>query len=491
MRELQLKFISNTVIARWFRILNVIEREQTFTIVKLSEQLEVSQRTLITDIGNLKLHFEESARFISHSNRYMFEETDRLLYQEQKQALLADEVLFEIIGNIFYGEVETLTALADYYNYSESTLRRFLVLAQKALIDYDLEVSFTQVTIIGKEENIRKFFFDFYYEGAQTPHTLHPPKDLHELLVEELSEHLGDYELGTGCTVSAFYYLLYITMERSRQGLKITLPTQLKIIDYQERDFRLLYSLQEAIEQRYDVRVSKEEFCWLHYQVISRRTLDRKDQELLFYERFNQWPELHTIATTFLYEMGVSQCEQDQLAPFLHTFFLTRKYNDQISPVLNKLMVEEKISVIKNYSVELKKAMQFLDKHKKNLSLSESYFEDVAVSLTLYSHILFHYYAPKRTILFLLEGDHLMMQSARAQAQQLLGYRHHIRYLKIEELTEAQLKNEDIDLLVTNYSPYVSDYSLTKDYVLMKQVPDRQDWARVLDKLNSLVNKAV
>ncbi|TPR55093.1 helix-turn-helix domain-containing protein [Enterococcus sp. OL5] len=491
MRELQLKFISNTVTARWFQILNVIEREQTFTIVNLSERLEVSQRTLITDIGYLKTHFEKSARFTYNSNRYTFEETDRLFYQEQKQELLVDEVLFEIIGNIFYGEVDTLTALADYYSYSESTLRRFLVLAQKALIDYDLEVSFTPVTIIGKEENIRKFFFDFYYEGAQTPHTLHPPKDLHELLIEELSEHLGEYELGTGCTVTAFYYLLYITMERNRQGLTVTLPEQLKTIDVQERDFQLLFSLQGAIEQRYGVCLSKEEFCWIHYQIISRRTLNRKDLEETFFERFNQWPELEKITTTFLRATGVDQREQDQLAPFLHTFFLTRKYNDQISPVLNKVMAEEKVSVITNYSSELKRAIHFLDEHQGLLGLSEAYFEDVAVSLTLYSYILFHYYAPKRTILFLLEGDYLITQYIRAQAQQLLGYRHSIRYLKIKELNEAQLKHEEVDLLVTNYSPYVSDYSLTKDYVLMKQVPDRQDWARVLDKLNSLVNKPV
>lgn len=489
MRELQLKFISSAVTVRWLRILNVIEQEQNFTIINLSERLEVSQRTLITDIGHLKLHFEQSACFTYQSNRYTFKETDRMLYQEQKQALLADEVLFEIIGHIFYGEFETISDLADYYLYSESTLRRFLVLAQKALIDYQLELTFNPVKIIGKEESIRKFFFDFYYEGALTPHTVHPPKDLHELLLKELGDYLGDYELGTGCTVTAFYYLLYITMERSRQGFSISLPKQLKAIDYQERDFRLLFSLQGPIEDRYGVRLSKEEFCWVHYQVISRRTLNNITQEEAFYERFNQWSELSAVTADFLNRFQLTQAEQKKLVPFFRSFFLTRKYNDQISPVLNKLMEEEKTFVVTNYASEWQQCFAFLEDHQKVLGFSEAYSVDIATSLALYSHILFHYYAPARRILFLLEGDHLVIQYIRAQAEELLGLRHQIRYLKIQELEERQLKGAQVDLLVTNYSPYISDYSLTKDYVLMKQVPDRQDWERVLDKLNSLMEK--
>lgn len=85
-----------------------------------------------------------------------------------------------------------------------------------------------------------------------------------------------------------------------------------------------------------------------------------------------------------------------------------------------------------------------------------------------------------------MEGDSLIVQYIQAQAQQFLGYRHTIRYLKIEELTEQQLNDSEVDLLITNYSPYVSDYRFTKDYILMKQVPDRQDWRRVLVTLQSL-----
>lgn len=491
MRELQLKFISNPVTVRWLRVLNVIEREQQFTIVNLSKRLNVSQRTLISDIGYLKTYFSESAVFTYQHNRYLFKEIDRLLYQEQKQQLLEPEILFEIIGNIFYGEKETIADLSEYYNYSESTLRRFLTLAQKPLAEYGLELSSNPVTINGSEEAIRKFFFDFYYEGAQTPHTLRPPKDLHERLVKVLKTLTSKQELGSGYTISAFYYLLYITMERNRQGYQISLPPELKAIDYRENDFKLFLTLQPFIERNYGVFLSEEELSWVHLQLIARRTINRKDWEEVFFAHFNQWEELTELTAAFLKENGVSTKKQPELPSFLNAFFLTRKLNDQISPVLNKLLSEEKHSIQTNYSESLRKNRQFLEKKKDQLGLAKRYIDDVAHSLTLYSHILFHYYAPSRLILFLLEGDSLIVQYIQAQAQQLLGYRHTIRYLKIEELTEQQLNDSEVDLLITNYSPYVSDYRFTKDYILMNQVPDRQDWRRVLDKLNSLVTPPV
>ncbi|MEB6088281.1 M protein trans-acting positive regulator, partial [Enterococcus casseliflavus] len=73
-----------------------------------------------------------------------------------------------------------------------------------------LSLTFTPVNFQGKEADIRKFFFDFYYNSEQTPHTIRPPEHLHKSVLDELSNQLGEYELGTGTTVSAFYYHLYI-----------------------------------------------------------------------------------------------------------------------------------------------------------------------------------------------------------------------------------------------------------------------------------------
>lgn len=486
MRELQLQFVSNPVTGRWLRVLNVIEREQQFNISDLSKRLNVSQRTLITDIGYLKEHFGASAQITYQKNRYTFLETDRMLYQKQKQALLESEILFELIGNIFYGEQESVAEIADFYNCSESTLRRSITLAQKALDGYDLTLRTKPVTITGSEESIRRFFFDFYYEGAQTPHTLHPPKDLQDLLIGMLQTQSKSVELGSGYTITAFYYLLYITIERNRHGHHISLPETFFSTDRKEKDFQKLLDLQPLINSRYGVYLSEEELSWVHYQLLSRRTIDHLEMEEVFFLRFNQWPEIETLTAAFLNYFGLDQAQYSTLTPFFNAYFLTRKLNDHICPTLNKLLVEEKQAIQKSYPNELSQTRAFLEKNKQLLGLSDRYEEDVVFGLTLYSHILFHYYAPARSLLLLLEGDALVVQYIKTQARQLLGPRHNIRYLKIEELTERHLNDASVDLLITNYSPYVAEYRLTKDYILMNQVPDEKDWARVLTKLNAL-----
>ena len=45
------------------RILNVIEQQNIFTIVGLSQQLGVSKRTILKDVSELKTYFEEECDF--------------------------------------------------------------------------------------------------------------------------------------------------------------------------------------------------------------------------------------------------------------------------------------------------------------------------------------------------------------------------------------------------------------------------------------------
>ena len=97
-RELQISFITNAEIRRWMRILSIIEREHHFTIVVLSERLMISRRTLVKDIQAIKSYFGETIELLSLYNGFRFDERNRIEYQEKKEALLENEVLFELVG---------------------------------------------------------------------------------------------------------------------------------------------------------------------------------------------------------------------------------------------------------------------------------------------------------------------------------------------------------------------------------------------------------
>ncbi|MDY4308094.1 helix-turn-helix domain-containing protein [Enterococcus mundtii] len=161
MRQLQLDFMVNSMSTRWIQILNNIEKEPNFTLVALSKRLSVSQRTLGKDINGIKEYFGEHIILCAKQTGYRFEEVNHDCYMDKKADLVKSEILFAVIGQIFRGELKPFQELALEYNYGESSFRRFLLRAEKPLKSYDLKLSLNPVTLVGDEENIRKFFMIF------------------------------------------------------------------------------------------------------------------------------------------------------------------------------------------------------------------------------------------------------------------------------------------------------------------------------------------
>lgn len=384
MRDLQLQLIHNRSTARRFKLLAIIEREQFVTIQYIATKLGASQRTILTDFHMLKEHFGKSAKFNSSNNGYHFSELDTTTYNQKKQTLLDKEPLYDIISNIFYGELDTLEDTAIYLNYSTGSLRRILQSAQPVLRQYGLAFQINPIKIIGDEIAIRKFFFDFYYEGAQTPHTLHPPKGFHSLFLQQLSDVENQIELDTGVGIASFYYRIYIAFERYRQGYRLVLPKKLEKVISQESDFSRLLSFINTLGETYGYALSKTEVIENHADILK---------------------------VPFKYRAGV------------------------------------------------------------------------AAKLTAFSGLLSHSYTHPKIIYFILEGDALTRQSIIFKAKQLFEKDHHLTFLPIWHLSKEMFKKKHIDLIVTNYSPYITDYLVSYPYVLISDQPKAKDWQMICSRL--------
>lgn len=484
MRELQLAFISNRTTARLFRLLSTIERDRVFTIGDLAERNQVTQRTIANDIKYMKEYFGDSIVLVSGNSGFVFEEKKPTEYQKRKQSLLKNECLFEIIGNIFHGKLAKVDELAHHYHFSESTFRRLLNQRNPILKSYGLQWTSNPLTIEGSEANLRKFFKDFYYEGVETIYTLVPDQALHDLILGQLDDKFGYYEIGSGATPAAFYYTFYIAIKRASLGYHITVPKELVRQAYKGNSFAKLYSLKKGIEEIYQTQLPKEEFAWIYLVTLCKRTLDQEEREQKFYRQFHQGTAIANVAELFLQNHDVPKEQAITVATFLRSFFLSRKINHAIAPVLNKEMDDIKEVIMRSNSENYQKNLQFLKEQSKKLSLSSAYLEDICVSLTIYSELIFDYCAPAKTIYFLLEGDHFVCQHIQTRAIQRFGSKHELTFVQLQYLTKKTLNGSHIDLIVTNYNRYLVDYKVKTDYLLLKSLPDDRDWEHLERKIN-------
>lgn len=70
-RDLQLAFISNRTTKRFFQILSTMERARLFTIGELAEKIQVTQRTIASDIKYIKDYFGDCITLVSGSSGFL------------------------------------------------------------------------------------------------------------------------------------------------------------------------------------------------------------------------------------------------------------------------------------------------------------------------------------------------------------------------------------------------------------------------------------
>ncbi|MFB8623392.1 helix-turn-helix domain-containing protein [Enterococcus casseliflavus] len=476
MKDLQLKFIVDPTTIRWFRILNLFERTQKATKGQLAKLNEVSERTILTDINKLKEYFSDSAQIVSTNNGYLFEKKNALRFIEQKEKLLQNEILFELLGNVFYGELEDVAELIDRFHISETSFRRYLRQIEPVLKEYGLKLSLTPIDLKGDEANIRKFFKDFYYEGEMTPHTLVPPKEIHELIYQTFLSKIKEITIGTGTSPNEFYYNLYIAIERVRQGKRINVPTNLYKSVRNNKDFLNLFLIQQRIQKIYQVELCADELCWLFLVTIAKRPFDQIDQDKVFCTQLQRIDSFAHLTENYLKNCS-PELYTSEILWIYRAFFLSRYVNHLISPVQNRIMSE----IIEKTKHECKESYinnhHFLRSFFAESGITEDFLEDITASLTLLGERLKEQYLYKsKRIVFLLEGDLYVCQLIRSRVYQYFGDRHQIFFITIPALTEEFLNQEDIDLIVTNYSEYLSEYKVSTNCLLLKTVPDKQDW---------------
>ncbi len=96
-----------------------------------------------------------------------------------------------------------------------------------------------------------------------------------------------------------------------------------------------------------------------------------------------------------------------------------------------------------------------------------------------------------RIIAVIFEGNEYVCEHAESIIRKYLGFYHEMYYPDSNELSHEYLKEKNINLLITNYPEYATEYLLDVESVLLKSIPDAADWNHLLNRINPRILRLV
>ena len=158
---------------RWLMMLEQFEESQTLTGKDLATKLSCTQRTIQSDIKQIKKYFDASILLLGGEDGYHFSFRSPTAYIRKKQALLDQEPLFFYADQLLAGTRRTNQEWAETFNLSPASFgrikRQFVHLLEE---HYQLTIIKKDNHLQGSEPAIRQFMYDLYFKLPLCPNML-------------------------------------------------------------------------------------------------------------------------------------------------------------------------------------------------------------------------------------------------------------------------------------------------------------------------------
>ena len=158
---------------RWLMMLEQFEESQTLTGKDLATKLSCTQRTIQSDIKQIKEYFDASILLLGGEDGYHFSFRSPTAYIRKKQALLDQEPLFFYADQLLAGTRRTNQEWAETFNLSPASFgrikRQFVHLLEE---HYQLTIIKKDNHLQGSEPAIRQFMYDLYFKLPLCPNML-------------------------------------------------------------------------------------------------------------------------------------------------------------------------------------------------------------------------------------------------------------------------------------------------------------------------------
>lgn len=158
-------------------------RKDWVTLADLGNALNCSDRVLKDDITYFKKNFVDFKVETSHLGV-------RLIFQQDKglkslyQKILSESTPYLLLEIIFLYEDKSISELADMLFISASTLYRTVDQINNKITVYDFRIETSPCRVMGNEENIRYFYYQYFFEKYS--HLAWPYETIDEKALDKL-----------------------------------------------------------------------------------------------------------------------------------------------------------------------------------------------------------------------------------------------------------------------------------------------------------------
>lgn len=479
MNSLQTQLLTDKRNIRLIYILNTLERSSTSSTKTLANSLKVTPRTVISDISTIKNHFAGLVVINTSNDGYSFKIENKTAYTEQKRKLIENEPILVIISGIFFGETLSISDWSKKLFITVQTLDSYLKKLNPILKKYQLKLDYPILNFHGDEANIRNFFLAIFYEEDSIPHYIFP-----SALVEDVIQKLpatAFEELHINVSYFKLSYLLFITYQRIISGHELNLSehTVKSIMVSPFNNF--INKLHSSFFEITSLDLTSSDLVYLILMMLDSSSLDIAPLDIEENSSLMQ-----PVIDDFCKEFNIATDSHlvDYVQIFFQLYYL--KHSASFTCLFTPPSLVQHINLY--YKKELNMLKIFLKKHYKDLKIDDaSEFEYILLVFTF--RLRYELNHDTYRIAFLIEGSPEYTKLIEDAAVTYIPSRHKVYFFHAHKLTENELTDLDINLVITNFSETVFELPEKCKYLLFHYIPTAEDWNELLQVIEPRIYK--
>lgn len=481
MDKLHLKLIVEKQIKREILILNLLnEQAQSISANEIARVLDVSLSTILNDLDVLKEKIPDNWNIEFKKNiGYNLTIEEGMSTSNYMKDIMLNSPLFQIGISIFNNNLLTIYDWEEKFYVTESTFKRYLTIFRRVLKEYNLKLSTNPVNIVGKESDIRLFYFDFFHSSSKVSQIEYPTEKELEFFNElQKTNFFGFLQYHRSLD------WLMVIIRRNLHGNEIVLSKELVEMVGKKMEIENIKKVEMLFFNIFSKKVSLNEMIFLY--LIRWDTLILNEMNtIISIEIVNE--EIKKMVNNCILKqiksLKINRNAYPQVYPYFKLFFTHILTMSIISPLFQKCNDETRIFVQTThaslYHFWLK---ALLENELIFKDISHIYFEDLASQLTMLTlPYLKKDFAKTKHVVFILETDVINLNYVTKLAERYILNNVQVSVISNIAFSKKLVETLHADLLVSNF-----ELETNEKIIYISDLPTVREWNYINDLIFNL-----